>query len=62
MRRIMELLDIESIVLKLDHRAFIVVGVTIVRCRKNRDHLRKRLILPIQKLESLDLYFVSSDQ
>lgn len=62
MLAVVELLDIQLIVLELDHSAFVLVKVAVVRGREDRDNAREALIAPVVHLETLKLHLVRSDQ
>ena len=60
--RVVELLDVESIVLELYEGALVVVDVAVVGCRENRDHCREvGLAVPLVHLVALDLGLVRAD-
>lgn len=59
--RVVELLDVEHVVVELDHRALVVVRVAVVRRREDRDHQREVAVVPLVHLIAIQLSLVRSD-
>lgn len=59
---IVELLDVQSVILKFYERALVVVHVTIIWCTENGyDRWEVLISVPFMHLVSLDLGLVGSD-
>ena len=61
MRRVIKLLDVESVIFKFDNSSFIIIDVAIIRSWKNRYHQRESLgPTPFVHLVSVNLRLVRS--